>query len=639
MKPFSYSIIFGKSILRSVVFLWVFCPLFSQNVIYVDNQLSVPCNGTYSVSNRDCSGNDGDAYPTFAGATTVAVAGTEVRIRGGSYSEQLAPQHSGNASNPVVFKNHNNEVVEITGSSLSPAIWMEEKDYIVIEGLEIRNVRRWLNALGSDYLTLKNNTFENALDPYGSSKTGVFLQYCNFAKILSNTLHNTTQDNLSLINCKRNLVEGNTITDGEHALWTLKCSSQNVIRNNYFYNSLQKIGEVFDCDNAGYGSTNYPKLSITDSAQYNLIEYNVFAYTPSPTDASPYSGIQYAGQNGIIRNNLFYNCEGPAISLTLYSGEATFNYGNRILHNVFFNNEYGAISISGNTNYTFHDNIIKNNIFYKNKFIQRDFRWTWFSELDGKPVQILTGRTADFVLTYNNLFNNVFDELYIISYGSITSSNNPSPETLTWWENNYPQTYSNNLQTNPDFVDTANFDFRLNPSSPMIDAGAFLTETVNNGNNSTTMQVVDAKMFTDGYGVITGDTIQLEGQSQYAVITHIEYAAGILTLDTPLTWSAGQGVSRRYNGSAPDLGAFEFSPTTAYNTRNKVAFKVYPNPVSDILYIQTSSPTKATLYNLKGQKIVNTSVSVMNLKNIKPGIYFLQINSSEQSEIFKIVKE
>ena len=64
-------------------------------------------------------------------------------------------------------------------------------------------------------------------------------------------------------------------------------------------------------------------------------------------NASPYSGIQYAGQNGIIRNNVFYDCQGPPISLTLYSGEATFNYGNRVYNNDFYNNEFGAIDISG----------------------------------------------------------------------------------------------------------------------------------------------------------------------------------------------------------------------------------------------------------------------------------------------------
>ncbi|MHC4417076.1 MAG: hypothetical protein ACYSU6_00660, partial [Planctomycetota bacterium] len=71
-----------------------------------------------------------------------------------------------------------------------------------------------------------------------------------------------------------------------------------------------------------------------DCTKYNLIERNTFAYTPSSGNHSPYAGIQYAGQNGIIRNNIFYDTIGPALSLTLYGREANYNTGNRIYNNV-----------------------------------------------------------------------------------------------------------------------------------------------------------------------------------------------------------------------------------------------------------------------------------------------------------------
>ncbi len=42
----------------------------------------------------------------------------------------------------------------------------------------------------------------------------------------------------------------------------------------------------------------------------------------------------------------------------------------------------------------------------------------------------------------------------------------------------------------------------------------------------------------------------------------MDYVNNILTLDQPLAWNAGQGVSLQYGGKAPDLGAFELvSPT------------------------------------------------------------------------------
>jgi len=253
--------------------------------IYVDHKLSADCTGNYSVSNRDCRGSDGDAYQKLVSAASATIAGTTVLIREGSYSEQLSPQNPGEAGNYITFKNYKDENVEITGELLSPAIWIEKKDYIVIEGLQVRNVRRWLNALGSNHLIIRNNIFERALDPGGSSKTGIFLQGCNYARILNNKMHDTTQDNLGLIDCDYNLIEGNTITKAIHTLWALKCSNFNIIRNNYFHNELQKIGEIYDCDNSGHGSTEFPKLNSLDDAKYNVVEGNVFAFTASSGDS------------------------------------------------------------------------------------------------------------------------------------------------------------------------------------------------------------------------------------------------------------------------------------------------------------------------------------------------------------------
>jgi len=295
-------------------------------------------------------------------------------IRGGSFSEVLSPQHSGNEGNYITFKNYEDEVVEITGASLSPAIWIEEKHFIAIEGIHVHDTRRWLNALGSNHLLLRNNVFERALDEGRSAKTGVFLQRCDYAIIQNNTMHETTEDNLGLVESNYNLIEDNTITKAYHVLWVLKCSNYNIIRNNYFHNEDQKIGEIYDCVNVGFGEGDYLKFESKDDTKYNVVENNIFAYTPSSGDSSPYAGIQYAAQNGIIRNNVFYECTGPALGLTIYSDEALNNYSNRIYHNVFYDNKHGAINVSGSTMGTFFDQKIKNNIFYKNKFIQNDMR-------------------------------------------------------------------------------------------------------------------------------------------------------------------------------------------------------------------------------------------------------------------------
>jgi parallel beta-helix repeat protein len=601
--------------------------------IYVDKQLSANCNGNYSVMNRNCNGSDGDAYATLQSAAAAAVAGTKVLIREGEYNEQLNPGNSGSENQYITFRNFENEVVEITGESLSPAIWIERKDYIIIEGLKVHDVRRWLNALGSSYIIIRNNEFEKALDEYGSSKTGIFMQSCSHVRILDNMISESTQDNIGLIDCAFNLIEGNTVTRAAHTLWALKCSNYNVIRGNYFHNELQKIGEIYDCHNAGYGEGDFPKLYSYDDSKYNVVEQNTFAYTPSPVDRSPYAGIQYAGQHGIIRNNIFYECEGPPLDLTIYSEEATNNYSNRISHNVFYNNEFGGISISGNEEYSFGDQRIKNNIIYRNKFVQRDFRWSWYSELNNKPVQIFTGRDSDILFEGNNIFNSEEDELYVIAFGSRFSSSNEEPKPLSWWEMNYSEEYKNNMQTDPMFVDELNKDFHLLEQSPMIDAGTFLTTTTSSATHSTMMAVDDAGWFMDGFGIVAGDTIQIEGQTEYSVIQSVNYGTKTLILNSALSWETGQGVSLKYDQSAPDIGAYEFrskSSGTDYNFSYNLDVEVMPNPTCGAFRIELPNNElveKITIYNSSGKRVRIAYYNEVNISDLDKGIYLVEITS------------
>ncbi len=601
--------------------------------IYVDKQLPADCVGNYSISNRDCSGSDGDAYRTLQSAAAAAIAGTQVLIREGEFNEQLSPQNSGGENNYIIFKNFENEVVEISGASLNPAIWIAQKDYIVFEGLKVHDVRRWLNALGSNHIIIRKNEFERALDPYGSSKTGIFLQSCTHVKILNNIINESTQDNIGLIDCDYNLIEGNTITKAAHTLWALKCSNYNVIRGNYFHNEFQKIGEIYDCHNSGFGEGDFPKLYSYDDTKFNVVEKNIFAYTPSPADKSPYAGIQYAGQNGIIRNNIFYECEGPPLDLTVYGEEAANNYSNRISHNVFFNNEFGGISISGNEDNNFSDQKIINNIFYKNKFIQRDFRWSWYSELNNKPVQVFTGRDSDILFENNSIFNSEIDELYVIAFGSRFSSSNPEPESLSWWETNRSQAFKSNLQADPGFVDEINKDFHLQGNSPMIDAGTFLAETTNSGVNSTELEVDDPGWFVDGFGVVSGDTIQIEGQTDHAIILSINYTTKTLTLDRAVSWDEGQGVSLKYYNASPDIGAYEFYslPSGAeigLSYENKVA--IFPNPTYGTFKIDLGNNytvEKVLIYNSLGKRVMVANNAEVNISNLDTGVYFVKITS------------
>jgi len=96
-------------------------------------------------------------------------------------------------------------------------------------------------------------------------------------------------------------------------------------------------------------------------------------------------------------------------------------------------------------------------------------------------------------------------------------------------------------------------------SSPVIDAGGWLT-TITTANGSGTSFVVDDPVwFHDGFGITTGSEIQLEGDSTSVTVTDVNYGTSTITVDESVAWTQGDGVAFEFNDSAPDIGSEESS--------------------------------------------------------------------------------
>jgi hypothetical protein len=241
-----------------------------------------------------------------------------------------------------------------------------------------------------------------------------------------------------------------------------------------------------------------------------------------------------------------------------YANEALYNTHNRIYYNVFYKNSNSGIEtgISSPPGRYFEDNVFKNNILYKNIAGPE----AWYDNILGGTQ--ITHRRIDvngFVFTTNNILGDVPGEDDVVYNLGIHDW-----RSLVEMETSYPSSYVNNVEVDPKFIDPATHDFHLDTGSPMVDAGAFLTKTIGAGSGMT-LPVEDASYFFDGYGMtdenelpIPGDLVQLEGDTKTARVIDIDYANNTLTLDQPLNWTDGQGVSLAYNGKAPDMGAYEF---------------------------------------------------------------------------------
>jgi len=105
--------------------------------------------------------------------------------------------------------------------------------------------------------------------------------------------------------------------------------------------------------------------------------------------------------------------------------------------------------------------------------------------------------------------------------------------------------------------DQSDCPFCLPEGSPGIDAGDFLTRTASAG-SGTRLGLQDTGFFFDGFGIVPGDTIQLEGSEETYCIDSVDRAGNAIVVDRPLTWRESQGVGLLYDGLAPDIGVCEY---------------------------------------------------------------------------------
>jgi len=501
--------------------LMVTSQIFAGNVYYVDCITGNDLNNGLTLA---------IAWKTIKKANTTLTAGDTVYIRGGIYSDNdqnaiINPRNSGTSGNPITYTNYQTDTVilrSITDSGLTRGASIG-KNYITIDGLTFDNVSQsqsymeffvniWANK---NHVIIQNCTMQHA-DSSITWEMGIRIgNGCTYCEIKNNTIRHVGisgsdvgdgikfQESGTTCTSKYNLIEGNTIEYCGHSCLVLQ-GGYNVIKNNTFYSPWEKCIDIIG--NQDNGAT----------PQYNLLTGNKF-YDAGSGESYHYSGIQNCGLYNIIRRNRFYGSNGAGlICFGRIPRPATYNH---IYNNVFYDNGKGDTAVN-KTGIKFHEqtgadqvainNVIKNNINYNNN---------------------------DTGVTYVNC-----------SAGEQIFAGNH-------WD----------ADGNPIFTNASNADFTLQSDSPCIDAGSWLTYTDGSGDASCILTVENARYFIDGFGVVEGDSIQLEGQTQTARIIGVDYNTNIIALDTPLTWYSGQGVSLAYSGSAPDIGAYEYSNANPLN--------------------------------------------------------------------------
>ena len=95
----------------------------------------------------------------------------------------------------------------------------------------------------------------------------------------------------------------------------------------------------------------------------------------------------------------------------------------------------------------------------------------------------------------------------------------------------------------------------------------------------------------------------------------------------------------------PSIGMTKtfYEKTTSINEKiNNIASKVYPNPCSNVLNIETTSTAKfmATVYDVAGRQVIapshQSSIDVSSLTN---GLYMLRLNTEEGQQTVSFIKQ
>lgn len=86
-----------------------------------------------------------------------------------------------------------------------------------------------------------------------------------------------------------------------------------------------------------------------------------------------------------------------------------------------------------------------------------------------------------------------------------------------------------------------------------------------------------------------------------------------------------------------------FTPLALTNYETAWQTGVFPNPANDMIYIKCNGNLFAELINVYGQTIrklqTSDSETIISLSDIKPGVYFIKINSAGRATVKKIIKQ
>ncbi len=496
---------------------------------------------------RDDTGDGSRAAPfaSIAAANRAAASGDVIHVRGGpqAYAEEIRPDKNG-----LTYRGEGRPVV--VGDGARQCIDLKAVRDTAVRGFRCDGggspataFNLFVRFSSATANVVEDNVFVGRITGSGLLLTGSdSLGHSRYNRIVGNFIDPVmpaSRDFQTLAlhpGSRRNLIEGNEVRTGDHNTLQIR-SSMNVVRNNRFVNPRYRILEI-----SSTGS---------DRGSFNVIEGNELYGSRNSTNAS-----QVWSPDNIFRGNRFTGSQG--VGLRLADGGVSLS-GNRVYGNVFFDNgkstgpgsaHYEGLRVTAQS-FPSHDIRIVNNVFFRNfRGVGTQLRLEYGSGINGTTV------------LHNALRSDVGDP---VPFALISVLGDRPDHSVGSFEAAYgaPGRVAGNREVlDPRFRDTsrrAAADLRPRADSPLVDAGAWLTHVTADVTDQQTVPLEDVRFFSDGNGVVEGDWVRFAGSGEFRQVQALDRSANTATLSQPVSAAQGEGVALPWQGSAPDIGAFEWT--------------------------------------------------------------------------------
>ena len=67
------------------------------------------------------------------------------------------------------------------------------------------------------------------------------------------------------------------------------------------------------------------------------------------------------------------------------------------------------------------------------------------------------------------------------------------------------------------------------------------------------------------------------------------------------------------------------------------SLSIYPNPATDVLYVNAENLNRVEIYDMTGRNVLNTTSSVVDLRGVEAGVYFVTVRTENAAKTTKLV--